>query len=148
MMVRPSGLRWVAEDAADLHIVSAAVQDAVLKPKDIRYIPSRYRLDLELNRFRWELDGIDIRIRSVLSFNTVMSVMSRGISKRNSDDVLSLLAIEFEPDPDPPGGCIHLIFSDKGELRIKVEAVEMTLLDSEYQWSTPRRPRHEKRVPK
>ncbi|MGB2219671.1 MAG: DUF2948 family protein [Henriciella sp.] len=147
-MARPSGLRLVAEDATDLQIVSAAVQDAVLKPEDIRYIQSGHRLDLQLNRFRWEIDKSDTRIRSVLSFNSVMSVMSRGISQQGAGNVLSLLSIAFEPDQDPPGGCIRLIFSDKGELRVKVEALEVLLLDGEHQWSTPRRPRHEKRVPK
>ena len=47
-------LRLIAEDDADLKVVSAAVQDAVLKADNLKYDRKRRRFTLEVNRFEWE----------------------------------------------------------------------------------------------
>ena len=47
----PEPLRLLAEDADDLHIISAALQDAILRPVDIVWEPSSRRLTLKLSRF-------------------------------------------------------------------------------------------------
>ena len=50
-------LRLLAQDADDLDVISAAVQDAVLKIGDIDYEPKAKRLTVALNRYRWEAGG-------------------------------------------------------------------------------------------
>ena len=50
-------LRLLAEDAEDLKVLSAALQDAVAKIGDIHYEPPARRLTLALNRYRWEAGG-------------------------------------------------------------------------------------------
>ena len=50
-------LRLLAEDADDLHIISAALQDAILRPVDIVWEPSGRRVTLKLSRFCWECGG-------------------------------------------------------------------------------------------
>ena len=47
-------LKLVALDDEDLAIVSAHVQDAVLKVKDLVYLPKEQRFVLAMNRFTWE----------------------------------------------------------------------------------------------
>ncbi|MFV0302320.1 MAG: DUF2948 family protein, partial [Paracoccus sp. (in: a-proteobacteria)] len=43
-----------AEDAADLGVISALVQDAVLPASEMAHDPRARRLALLINRFRWE----------------------------------------------------------------------------------------------
>ena len=47
-------LRLIAEDADDLTVISASIQDAVTKAEHLRYESKRHRFSIELNRFRWE----------------------------------------------------------------------------------------------
>ena len=49
---RPLALR--AEDEADLKILSALVQDAILPASEIIHDPRARRLALLVNRFRWK----------------------------------------------------------------------------------------------
>ena len=47
-------LKLIALDEDDLAVVSAHLQDAVVKVADIHWRPSEKRLVLALNRFDWE----------------------------------------------------------------------------------------------
>ncbi|HEY1073772.1 DUF2948 family protein, partial [Brevundimonas sp.] len=47
-------LRLLAEDAVDLQIISAALQDAIMRPVDIRWEKDARRLTIVLSRFCWE----------------------------------------------------------------------------------------------
>ncbi len=47
-------LRLLAEEAEDLEIISAAVQDSVVKAENLNYEARIRRFSLEINRFRWE----------------------------------------------------------------------------------------------
>ncbi len=58
------------------------------------------------------------------------------------DDVLGLLSVIFTPDAEPPGGVITLIFAPKAEVRLKVECLDVTLMDEGPVWPTRRRPNH------
>jgi len=50
-------LRLLAEDADDLAVISAAVQDAVGKVGELSFEREARRFTLVLNRFRWEAGG-------------------------------------------------------------------------------------------
>ena len=52
----PTRLKLLAEDADDLEIISAALQDAVAKIGDIQFEPASRQLTMSLNRFRWEAE--------------------------------------------------------------------------------------------
>lgn len=144
-------LRLIAEDSEDLAVISAAIQDAVTKAENLRYEPRRHRFTLEINRFRWEeasgrkKNPPKSRIRSLLAIDGVLSVRTRGISKADPDMVYSLLNMTFQPDDEPPGGTVTLLFAGDGELALTVEALDITLLDSDYEWATRRVPSHERR---
>ena len=50
-------LKLAALDAEDLEILSAHLQDAILKVRDLHWLPSEKRFVLEMNRFAWETAG-------------------------------------------------------------------------------------------
>ena len=142
-------LRLIAEDASDLEVISSAVQDAVLKAGNIKFDRKRRRLTLEVNRFQWEDStskrGPQARVRSILAFDTVLSVKTRAVNKVDPDMVYSLLSLSFDPAEEPPGGKLSILFSGDGELALEVEAIDVTLLDSSYEWTTRHRPDHDKK---
>lgn len=148
-MAEGRALRLIAEDSADLEVISSAVQDAVLKAENIKYDRKRRRFSLEINRFQWEDSrprrGPQGRVRSLLAIDGVLSVKSRAVNKADPDMVLSLLSLSFAPDQEPPGGRLSILFSGDGELALDVEAIDVTLLDSTYEWTTRNRPDHDKR---
>lgn len=140
-------LKLMAEDAADLDIIAAAAQDALLRVGDITYDKKARRFAVLINRFRWEqADGRAPfeRIRCALSFESVLSVKSRKVRMDSPDAVASLLSITFTPDEEPPGGNVRLVFAGGGEIALDVECLDALLMDMGAAWRTPRRPDHEK----
>jgi hypothetical protein len=142
-------LNLTALDAEDLEVISAQMQDAALLVGDITYLPQQKKLALVANRFCWESatpgdGGQDTfrRCRCGLQFNRVFSVKYANMRRDTPDGVLSLLAILFHPDEDPPGGVIELTFSGGGALRAQVECIEAALDDLGVSWQTPRKPTH------
>jgi hypothetical protein len=140
-------LKLMAEDAADLDIIAAAAQDALLRIGDVSYDRKARRFAALLNRFRWERAGEAgpfERVRSALSFESVLSVKSRKVRMDVPDAVAALLSIGFTPDAEPPGGVVRLVFAGGGEIALEVECLDALLLDMGAAWRTPRRPDHEK----
>ncbi|MCH9751754.1 MAG: DUF2948 family protein [Alphaproteobacteria bacterium] len=148
-MTEGRALRIVAEDASDLEIISSAVQDAVLKAENIKFDRKQRRMTLEINRFQWEdaksKRGPQGRVRAILAFDTVLSVKTRAVSKADPEMVYSVLSLAFDPDEEPPGGKLSILFAGDGELALQVEAIDVTLLDSSYEWTTRHRPDHDKK---
>jgi hypothetical protein len=141
-----SGLKLAALDDIDLAIVSAHVQDAVLRVAEIEWQPRARRFLMPLNRFVWETaDGVFRRTferrRSVLHFDHVLAVRSTRVPKASPDAVLDLLAVTFAVT-DAPSGTIALAFAGGGEIRLDVECVEARLTDLGAAWSTDNRPHH------
>jgi len=148
-MAEGRALRLIAEDVADLEVISSAVQDAVLKAENLKYDAKRRRFTLELNRFQWEdatsKRGPQSRVRALLAFDGVLDVKTRAVNKIDPDMVFSVLSVSFTPADEPPGGKISILFAGDGELALEVETVDATLLDSAYEWTTRHRPDHDKK---
>lgn len=135
-----------AEDAADLEVISARLQDAVAKVKDLVYLPKRRRFAALFNRFQWEAGTRrgDLRVQSGLHFDGVLSVKSHNIKRGAPDAVVSLLAIKFTPQAaNDPAGAIELIFSGGGTLKLTVECIDAGLSDVSGAWAARGRPAHE-----
>lgn len=142
-----SQLKLVALDEQDLSVVSAHVQDAVAKVGDLAFRPAERRFVAALNRFVWEnrqglLRRNNERRRSALHFEAVRGVSSTGISRNRPEDVLSLLAVRFEPGAEPPAGTVELIFSGDATIRLDVDYIEAGLADLGAAWAAGSRPRH------
>jgi hypothetical protein len=141
-------LRLIALDTDDLAVVSAHVQDAVLKLEDVNWFPKEKRLVMVMNRFAWEQTETGSRRRrerqrrrSALYFARVDAVKSTGIDRNARDSVLSLLALRFEPRNEPSGEIV-LDFAGGATMRLAVECVEAQLTDLGPAWSTPYAPQH------
>ena len=64
-----------------------------------------------------------------------------GFSLDKQEDVLSLLALRFEPG-EAPGGIIELTFAGDAAVRLEVEVIEARLSDLGAAWETTSRPLH------
>lgn len=140
-------LKLMAEDAEDLDIIGAAVQDALLRMGDLNFDPKARRFTAMLNRFRWETaeeGGPYERVRAALSFESVLGVKSRRVRPDAGEAVASILSIGFIPDEEPPGGIVRLMLAGGGEIAIDVECLDAVLVDMGDAWRTPRKPDHEK----
>ncbi len=143
-------LRLKAEDAEDLTVVAALVQDAVLPATDMKWERGRRRFSFLLNRFRWEDKtaaerrgrGVE-RVRSLLVIEDVLKVWQQGLSVRDADTVLSLLTLTFEPGEDGTGRLI-LTFSGDGAVALDIETINIVLQDVTRPYVAPsgKAPRH------
>jgi hypothetical protein len=140
-MAKTAPLRLLAQDADDLAIISAAMQDAVAKVGDISFEPKARLLTVAFNRFCWEAGGHE-RVRSALQLGGVLNLQTRKIRKGARDAVLEVLAMTFEPG-EAPGGTITISCAGGGDLRAVVECVDAVLADMSQPWPTPRTPAHQ-----
>jgi hypothetical protein len=139
-------LKLLALDEEDLGIISAHVQDAVMKVGDLEFIPAARRFLVPMYRFAWEKEASLARPQperrnSVLHFDRVLSAQLSGIARDKPQDVLSLLAVTFTPT-DPPAGRIELVFAGGGSIRLGVECVEARMTDLGGAWGASSRPVH------
>ena len=84
-------LKLTALDEDDLPVLSAHLQDAVLRIGDIRYLAAEKRFVLVANRFDWDAvtgksKGPAMRRRTGVHFNRVLSVRSHMIKQGADDD--------------------------------------------------------------
>ena len=144
-----NGLVLTAEDAEDLQIMSARLQDAVGQLKDFVYLPKKRRFAALLNRFEWERSekgrgGGNLRVRAGLRFDDVVSVKSKNLKLGAPNAVVSLLTIGFtRKSPDDAAGTIELVFSGGGVIRLEVECIDAGLQDVSGAWAARGRPAHE-----
>ncbi len=136
-------LRLVAQDAEDLKIIAALVQDAVLPVTELKYDAKRRRFALMLNRFRWEdraqaeqVGRAYERVRSVLVVEDVRKVQSFGFDRADKDLVLSVLSMSFEPGEDGTGRLILTLAGD-GAIALDVEALDIRLDDVTRPYRAP-----------
>lgn len=137
-------LRLRAEDGDDMPVVSAALQDAVVRVCDIAWTRRRRRVTIHLQRYLHERDCIDCgdRVLSVLAVEGVLSVQSRRVRHDAPEAWAQVLALRFEPDAEPPGGALHLELAGGGAVRIDVECIDLVLLDVSEPWKARARPTH------
>ncbi len=138
-------LKLAAVDEEDLAVLSAFVQDAVLKVGDMVYLPGQNRFAIAMNRFGWEVAGDRSqtyeRRRAALIIDRVRAVRTTHIDRDRPDAVLELLAVQFMPG-ELPDGTIELCFAGGGGVRLDVECIETRLTDLGAAWSTERKPWH------
>jgi Protein of unknown function (DUF2948) len=141
-----TNIKLIAMDTEDLSVLSAHLQDAVVRIGDIAFDRPAKRFAAVLNRFDWDdaskKKGRKYQRRqSGMRFERVLKADIAGINLTNKDDVLSLLAVSFEP-LDEPSGHITLLFSGGAAIRLKVECIEVELKDLGAVWQTRNKPSH------
>lgn len=124
-------LRLLAQDAEDLSILSAHLQDAVIRMGDIAYLPKQRRFAAVLSRFCWEgcPEGEKgTRVRAGLHFDSVLSVKTAHVTRDDPDAVVELLTIQFRQNGET-GGSLELVLAGGGRIRLEVECIDAQLRD-------------------
>jgi hypothetical protein len=136
-------LHLVAEDAEDVKVLSALLQDAVLPVTEMGWKPKQRRFALLVNRFRWEdrpaaeaAGRAYERVRSLLVVEDVLAVRSSGFDRADRDLVLSILSVGFEPGEDGTG-TVTLVLAGDGAVALDVEALEIRLEDVTRPYRAP-----------
>jgi hypothetical protein len=144
----PERLKLLALDEDDLKVLSAHLQDAVLRIADMVYLPAEKRFAAVLNRFDWlaAADANDEasnlrRCRCALRFERVKRAQVQKIRPGETWAVAELLAVTYEK-ADPPGGYITMYFAGGAAVRLEVECIEAELRDLGLAWPTSKMPRH------
>ena len=143
-------LSLIAQNEEDLVVISTLCQDSIIKIANIKWAKKSKRFYLLINRFCWELNGLSkkkssnmLRINSLMSFNSVLSVKSAGIQQNNNSDITSLLTINynffnFEKQ------AIDLIFSGNSQISLNIECIDVFLKDisEPFEGTTSKQPKH------
>lgn len=138
-------LKLAALDAEDLAVISAHLQDAVLRTGDLAWLPAEHRFVLVVRRFDWAVAPGEAPRRRLagVHFDRVNGVKTRGITPgAASDETLSLLAVTFE-ETEAPSGHATLVFSGGAAIRLDLECVEVRMRDLGPIWEADGTPDHE-----
>ena len=146
---RSPPLRLRAEDAEDLAVISACLQDALVAVGDLAYDPGARVFVLVANRFRWEdfypragKAGPFERTLCAVTFDNVTAVAYRGFRRGEADRFLCLLALGLAPDAGP-GLAVDLDFAGHARIRLTASALRVRARDFGDPWPTSWRPGHE-----
>jgi len=144
--MKPKNLKLIARTEEDLRVVSAHLQDSIVNVSDIASLKKNKILLIQLNRFMWEdvEKGVfrkNKRIRTILKFENVISVLSKNINQSKKDKFLDFLAIETNVMPDNNYE-MKIIFAGDSIIKIVSEVIEVTLDDQGNAWDTKNKPKH------
>ena len=140
-------LKLIAKSDEDLRVISAHLQDAIASPSDFANLKKNSIFLMQLNRFMWEdvEKGVfrkNKRIRTVLKFDNVITVLSKNINIKDKKSFLDFLTIESNLLPDKSNE-IKLIFSGDSVIKIKAEVIDVALDDQGLPWDTKTQPKHD-----
>lgn len=138
---RPLNLK--AQDAEDLAVISALVQDAVFPATEMTWDRKARKFALLLNRFRWEDRAAAEasrrpyeRAQALLVIADAGAVRTQGIDRRDKDTVLSLMSLAWTPKEDGMG-TLTLTLAGDGAIAVDVEALDVTLRDVTRPYRAP-----------
>ena len=140
-------LKLLATSDDDLRVIAAHLQDAIVSIKDIASLKKNRIFLIQLNRFMWEdvEKGVfrkNKRIRTILKFDNVTSVLAKNININDNKIFLDFLTIESNLLPDKSYE-IKIIFSGDSVIKIKAEVIDVTLDDQGSSWEARIQPKHD-----
>ena len=85
--MKVKNLKLIAKTDEDLRVISAHLQDSIVKTSDIANLKKNRIFLMQLNRFMWEdvEKGVfrkNKRIRTVLKFENVIKATSKNINQK------------------------------------------------------------------
>lgn len=136
-------LNLMAQDAEDLAVISALVQDAVFPATEMTWDRRARKFALLLNRFRWEDRAAAEaerrpyeRAQALLVIADAGAVRTQGIDRRDRDTVLSLMSLSWTPGQDGMG-TVTLTLAGDGAIAVDVEALDVSLRDVTRPYRAP-----------
>ena len=144
--MKAQNLKLIAKTEEDLKVLSAHLQDSIVKTSGIAMLEKNRIFLMQLNRFMWEdvEKGVfrkNKRIRTILKFENVIKVTSKNVNQKKNDRFLDFLAIETFKMPDKNYE-MNLIFSGDIVIKLLTEAIEVTLDDQGSPWESKNMPKH------
>ena len=139
-------LKLIGKNIEDLKTISAYCQDSIVKIKDLVYLKENKIFIMMLSRFMWEDIEKGVfrnykRIKSVLKFNFIESVLAKNINQQQKNRNLELLTIKSNYNQNNLYD-INLIFSGNSIILLKSEEIDVMLDDQEYFWEVKHSPKH------
>ena len=146
MEKKTSYLKLYGKNLEDLRIISAHLQDSIVKIKELIFLKKNQTFLIMVKRFMWEdiekgLFRNPKRINSVIKFNNVLRVISKNINQLNKNRILELLTIETK-FLDNSNYEISLIFSGDSTITIITENIDIILDDQGIPWEAKSFPKH------
>ena len=144
--MKVTNLKLLATSDKDLRVIAAHLQDSIVSTKDVANLKKNRIFLFQLNRFMWEdvEKGVfrkNKRIRTILKFDNVISVLSKNINIKDHKQFLDFLTIECILLPDKNYE-IKLIFSGHAMIKIIAEVIDVTLDDQGSPWESKTEPKH------
>tara|TARA_B100000524_G_C23506581_1_gene319005 strand:+ start:55 stop:501 length:447 start_codon:yes stop_codon:yes gene_type:complete len=145
--VKVKNLKLIAKTEDDLRVISAHLQDSIVKTSDIANLKKNKIFLMQLNRFMWEdvEKGVfrkNKRIRTVVKFENILKATSKNVDQKKNHRFLDFLAIESFKMPDKNYE-MNLIFSGDIIIKLVAEAIEVTLDDQGMPWNSKNKPKHD-----
>lgn len=145
-------LRLLARDPADIEVLSALLQDAIIPGADMLFDRESQRFIFIANRFCWERppvegvtgeDGDPVFERSLcgVRIEGVQRVLQTGMPSKRVMALFNLLAVTSEVQDDGTTK-INLVFSGDAALRLIVEKIDLAAEDVEAARPTLNQPQH------
>ena len=139
-------LKLIAKNRKDLKVISAYSQDSIVNVKDMVFLKGNRTFIMLTNRFMWEdvEKGVfrkNKRIRTILKFENIISVLSKGINQKKKSRFLDFLAMESRSLSDETYE-IRLIFSGDAIIKVNTEVIDVTLDDQGSPWESKTKPKH------
>ena len=145
--MKVQNLKLIARTTEDLRVISAHLQDSIVKTSDIANLKKNRIFLMQFNRFMWEdvEKGVfrkNKRVLSVLKFENVINVYSKNLNQKNKERFLDFLAIEskFLSDKNYE---IKLNFAGDILIKLNSEVIECFLEDISDPWETKNKPKHD-----
>ena len=144
--MKVTNLKLLATSEKDLRVIAAHLQDSIISPKDVANLKKNKIFLIQLNRFMWEdvEKGVfrkNKRIRTMLKFDNVISVLSKNINIKDDNQFLDFLTIESSLLPDKSYE-IKLIFSGEAIIKINSEVIDASMEDQGEPWESKTKPKH------
>ena len=148
-------IRLVARDNADLEVISALLQDAIIAGNDMHYDARQDCFVVVANRFCWEQPALaDLkdsaggalheRALCGVRINHVTAVRKRHWPADWRDAFFNLLALKLVDMQQKGSGCmIQLSFSGGPSMRLAAKQIDVVLSDLESRRPTNLQPRHD-----
>ena len=148
-------LRLAAKDEADLEVVSALLQDAIIAGADMHYDAQHDCFMIVANRFCWERlaladmndstsGAVHEHVLCGVRINHVAAVQKRRWPADWRDAFLNLLALNLVAMPQQDSGCkIELSFSGGPSMRLTTNQIDIVVADLDSGRPTNLQPRHD-----
>ena len=135
-------LKLRAQDADDIQVIAAVLQDAIAPVCDMIYKADEKTFIMVVHRFRWDNEEVKTqdncfeRICCALEVEGVEAVKRHGFEHAECDRMLDLLTITLEEN------ALQFIFAGGAQLKLSLGPWRLRIEDFGESWPTPHQPCH------